>query len=447
MKHLRKASSILVISILILTSTHARIFREEGRPPEHVTGDHHIPILSTDPLTIVMSGYIINNLWWDTRQVFGFNDDYVLVFPEKKLLDPNCQDINAHGQVDIMPIESTIRFDILGPEIGGATSSGAIEATFFGQNQPSIGTFTLLQCYMQLDWPHVSFLAGQSYHPIGYPARFPQTVSYNYGTPIAQYAQVPQLRTTVHTDYGDLYAALMSEVNFPGVGPASFEGPSGPSTFYFRASMMPKMHLQLRAPISDHYLGMGVDFKRIVPRLVTQKCFKADESLLSGAMIMYFEFHRDSLGGTIKASVAQNATEYSLLGGYAVSSVDPVTDHRTYTNLTAATCFLDIQKRICNIEPGLFCGVLKNLGSSKNVIQSITNADGIVEPTIYGLGTDIDTLFRFSPRLRYYNGPLVVATEFEWTRAAFGQLNRTGQVINTCPVSNIRFVFAMYYYF
>ena len=66
---------------------------------------------------------------------------------------------------------------------------------------------------------------------------------------------------------------------------------------------------------------------------------------------------------------------------------------------------------------------------------------------MYGLGTNISTVFRASPRIRFYIKSLVLGAELEYTRANYGLPNQFGKPINTVPVSNTRLMVAAYYIF
>ena len=450
-----KTPLLVTIIILCLISFEKTNYAQEITPrplsrrlqaeKDNLNAPKH-PVITRLPITVTMSGYVSNNIFWNTYQIFGFQELDALASPKPKLIDPCGADIHAHGSINILPIESNIRFDFIGPDVGSAAATAAIETNFFGQEVISINQLTMLQAYIALDWANVSLLAGQSYHPIMFPALFPDPISYNKGMPIVPYAFAPQFRVTYHSSWGDIIFAALSEVNTPLIGLKGFDGPSGPSTMYFRNGIMPKLHLQWRAPLGNHFIGIGADIKRLVPRLVTNTGFKAEESLVSGAAITYFEFYGDRIKGAAKATLAQNGIDYSLTGGYAVSTINPDTDQRTYANLTIGSLCFDIE-RSGILEPGIFVGVLKNLGASKNIIQSIDTPGRPVETTIYGFNTDMDTLFRCAPRLRYYYEPLVVGTEIEITRAAFGTIDNQGEVINTKPTTNARFLLAVYYFF
>jgi hypothetical protein len=148
----------------------------------------------------------------------------------------------------------------------------------------------------------------------------------------------------------------------------------------------------------------------------------------------------------MKMIYGQNATDYYLLGGYAVKSVDPATDVRTYATLKNISFWSEfILKK--TIEPAVFVGVTQNLGAHQPIIQSITDPDGTVESTVYARNPNIDYVLRVSPRVRWYTGPVVIAGEFEFTRASYGTIACNGNVINGSAVNNCRLMLAAYYTF
>jgi hypothetical protein len=102
------------------------------------------PLRGSIPIRV--SGYVRHESFWDSRQVVGYRDDQYLLYPEKKLLDANCQDINAHGQFDMVAIQTRLHIDADGPKIGSTQSSAVIEADYI-INMP-IRTFSMRQLYI-----------------------------------------------------------------------------------------------------------------------------------------------------------------------------------------------------------------------------------------------------------------------------------------------------------
>ena len=404
----------------------------------------------TQPINLDISGYVKTDAFWDTRQTVSYQETNILLLPQKKTFDIYGDDVAAHGEYNIMPIETTVRiaFDI--PEINNIKISGAVEANYWGQPSytvdeqlieppnTSINLFLLQHGYLKLDWEDFSFLAGQTTHPIAYP--WPNTVAFNVGMPIAPFSLSPQLRFTYHSPIGDFILCANSELNWQTNGPGDY------ITEYIRNAILPNLHAHMRVNMNENNIfGFAADIKRIVPRLVTDNNVKANEHLWSGAVMAYFDLNFEPYSLIAKAIWAQNGVDYDLIGGYAVSSINPITDQRTYTNFNTISFFIDSQ-RAGTIEPGIYAGVLKNLGTTKNIIPSYTSPGGTTS-LVYGFAPNTDTAFRVSPRVRYHIEPVVLAAEVEYTRAAWGTLDNQGKVIHTDPTSVVRFEFGFYLYF
>ena len=124
-----------------------------------------------------------------------------------------------------------------------------------------------------------------------------------------------------------------------------------------------------------------------------------------------------------------NLTNYGLIGGYAVEkgSIDPVTDFQKYTTLRTLSGWSDWTITPTDFfETGWFIGAEKNCGSRKCIEHDVVVDDVVVERRIFGFGTDLDTVFRFSPRFRFKVKQITFALEIEYTRAAFGDSGAEG---------------------
>lgn len=388
--------------------------------------------------TMKISGYVKAEGIYDSRQDFTERDDHFLFFPLDKRFDVRGKDINSRGDFGEYAIQTRLRFEAFGPDIGCMQSRSYIEGDFFGTTNETIDAFRLRHGYLELESEHFDFLAGQTWHPMYLPVESPDTISFNTGTPINPYSRNPQFRILYHDDTWDILGAAMGFLNFRP------DGPLGPQNIYFRDAMMPNLHLQARYKwdCATNFVGTGVDVMRICPRLVSNLNYKEVNPFTAFSAIVYSRLSYDEhIILYSKFAYAQNANMWYMIGGYAVHSVDPLTDIRTYTPLRTISFWSELIFE-GTTEPALFIGFAKNLGAKKTIIQSI---DG--ENTVYGLGTDIKTLFRASPRIRWYIESFVVGAEIEYTRAAYGFLNQFGDVIDTHPVANTRFLFATYYIF
>jgi hypothetical protein len=404
-----------------------------------------IEIKQVHPITcgipVKFGGYIKHESFWDTRQVVGAREDQTLLFPEPKDPDIDCNDINAQGQFTSVALQTRMRFEIDGPEIGHATSKGVIEFDFFGR-EGIANIFRMRHAHIILDWEKAQILAGQAYHPLYVIGVDPRTISFNTGIPLDTFSRNPQFRVTyLPNDHVHLLFCASTQLDFP------TDGPIGSSSTYLRDSVIPMLDFRIDTYIGDHRIGAGVDFMRIQPRLKTNMNLKTRERLNNAIAILYADFKWDAIDTRTKLIYAQNATDHNMNGGYAVSCVDTTTDRREYASLNQFAIWNDTQiTKSKSVVPGWFIGVAKNLGANKPIIQSITDSEGAEETTIYGQGNDIDYVFRVSPRLEYKINNFTFAVEVEYTRAAYGTISCDGDVIDTCPVGNTRILASLFYY-
>ncbi len=390
------------------------------------------------PIRLEISGYVKGEAILDSRQDFTERSGQFLYFPLNKLPDVNGADINSRGDFGEYAIQTRIRFEGFGPDVGCMNSRSYIEGDFFGTTDLTVDSFRLRHAYLALESEHFDFLGGQTWHPMYFPVEAPNPVSFNTGTPIDPYSRNPQFRLMYHNDSLDILAAFIGWV-----GDRPF-GPLGPVDKYFRDSIMPDIHLHARVKWDNaqNFIGAGFDVMRIVPRLVSNLDYKEVNPFTSIAAIIYSRLAYDNhIILYTKFAYAQDAAIWDMIGGYAVHTEDPTTDIRTYTPLRTAAFWAELIFQ-GTVEPALFIGAAKNLGAKETIIENIGP-----EPTVYGIGTNINTVFRASPRIRWYIKSFVVSVELEYTRATYGTLNAFGKVENTMPVGNARFLFATYYIF
>ncbi len=400
-----------------------------------------------------VSGYVKFESYVDSRQVIGVATDQSLLFPEREDLDPRGIDKNGNGQTQIVALESRVRGDIIGPKVCGAHSHATIEGDFFSNSEEisleaDIRIDNLLRlrhAFLELDWEKVTLTFGQTWHPVFILDCYADTVSFNSGGPFDSFARMPQFRFTYHLPNVDLIASAASHVTgFFNNGPIGF------SEDYLRNALMPTLHGQIRAHTEHHFFGTGYDVKRIRPRLkgnpvgIEGDVFATSESLVCHAFLAYYAYNEHPIKIATKFIYAQNGVDFGMIGGYAVHKTDPNTDRRQYTNISTANIWIDMAFTAYScFEPGLFFGYTKNLGTGKTVETGITR-------NRFGLGVDIDQMFRIAPRCRWNYKNITFAAELEYTRAAFGTLTNQGskaKIKNSSWVGNTRALFATFYFF
>jgi hypothetical protein len=393
-----------------------------------------------DIFKIDLSGYIKYENYTDSRQIVSLRLGQFLFYPQAPNYDVLNNDTNSVSHFSMSVIQTRFRGEVTTcSDMWNGEPHGVFEADFFGFDR-AVTAFRIRHAYGEINWKQFSLLAGHTWDPLFVTECCPETVGYNTGVPIAAFNRSPQIRGTLHWDNVDILCAAITQFET-----TSF-GPDGPSSKYLRNSVIPNLHWQLRTKINTHRFGIGIDYKRLIPRLETDKGIKTTESISSMCALFYTKLNWDPVIFKMEMLYGQNTTDHLMLGGYAVKSVDPVTDFRKYATLKNISFWAEfiVQK---TVEPAVFIGVTQNLGAHQSIIQTITDPDGTVESTIYARDPHIDYVFRISPRVRWYIDPLVIAGEFEFTRASFGTIACNGNVINGHAVNNFRLMLAAYYEF
>lgn len=427
---------IIILNILIITTLNADRFSEMAEARNVLDRMQLQWAIKPYPTKIKIFGYVKNEGIFDTRQNFAIRDGQLLYFPLEKLPDVIGQDINGRGDFNEFAIQTRIDFEATGPDIGCFKSRCLIEGDFFGRTDPTINTFSLREGFLELTSENLDFLAGQTYHPICIPVESPDTISFNSGIPITPFALCPQFRFTYHTDSLEILGAA---IGFLGDRPFGF---AGGAAKVFRDSMMPDFFFSARFKLDElNYLGAGLDVMRIVPRLATLQNYKEVYAIAPVSAELFIRFQANDIATYSKVMYSQNAAVFELIGGIAVHTLDPLTDLRTWVPLQTVSWYVEFIKQ-GYLEPGLFLGIAKNLGATK---QIVTGSESLVN--LFGIGINIDTVFRVAPRVRWYIHSFILGVEYEYTRAAYGTPDDKGRIVNTVPVANNRFLFATYYIF
>ncbi len=115
------------------------------------------------------------------------------------------------------------------------------------------------------------------------------------------------------------------------------------------------------------------------------------------------------------------------------------TGEADYTPLTSTTFWGEIHTN-GKVQLGVFAGYFNSMGTK----------DEMSDPgnTIYGLGTDVSSLFRVSPRIIINSGKTRIAFEMEYTSVEHGNSFDANHIaISSTSASNLRALLAMYYFF
>jgi hypothetical protein len=384
---------------------------------------------------IKFSGFVKTDIIYDTRQSSasnGLREGHFYLFPDNILNDAAGNDLNANPSFHILNIQTRLRGDITGPDAFGAKTSGAIEAEFFGTNESDLNGFRLRHAYVKLDWKNISLLSGQYWHPLFPVESYPGTLSFNTGAPFVPFSRNPQLRLTGKLDQISLSLTAYSQRDF------TSPGPDGNSNKYIRNAVMPGLNFQIRVPVGKTITGYaGIDYKKLRPELKTSMNIETGSTVRSIIAFANLKIKTAPVNMSLMGTYGQNATDLMMIGGYVVSEITSVVnDFKAYTTLNSASFWFDLSTNGSKVSAGVFTGYTKNLGTS----------DGIAG-AVFGRGTNIDYLFRISPRLMITEGRFSFAGEIESTTAAYGTTGSDGRVTNTENVSNLRLLLSTIYRF
>ncbi|MCX6165222.1 MAG: hypothetical protein NTU73_10265, partial [Ignavibacteriae bacterium] len=155
--------------------------------------------------------------------------------------------------------------------------------------------------------------------------------------------------------------------------------------------------------------------------------------------IGFFNMKFKPLSIKLEGIFAQNAYDLVMLGGYGVKGVlDTATGIKEFTNLNTISFWADFQTTGEMVQFGLFSGYTKNMGSNDSI-----------NGTIYARGSNIDYVYRVSPRVVFISGKFNIALECEHTFAMYGIANgdKKGKVTSGYAMSNTRGLLAVIYNF
>ena len=395
---------------------------------------------------IKFSGFVKNDFFYDSRQTVSAREGHFLLWPAPEKPDEAGNDINAKTNFNFLAIQSRLKAAITGPDAFGAKTSAVIEADFFAQLNANINLLRLRHAYLKLNWEHLELLAGQTWNPLFVTDCFPGTVSFNTGTPLQSFARNPQIRATYNISGFKIIAAALAQRDY------ATWGMGGASSRFLRNSAVPDMQLQLHYGSESsnsglkYVFGAGIAFKTIVPRLESEmgpsnSIYKVNEKVQGLTAMGFAKITTKPVTIKFQARYGENITDLLAISGFAVKEVaNTTTGELSYTPLTNMTFWGEIHSNGEKIQFGLFGGITNSLGTKEAMSDPANN--------VYGLGTNIKSLWRISPRVIFNAGKVRIALEMEYTQALYGDgFDIHYRPSSTTTASNFRGLLAVYYFF
>lgn len=385
-----------------------------------------------DSFGVKFSGFVSSEAFFDTRQQVSAREGDVILYPTMENLDVNGDDINDKSNFNLLSIHSRLNAGITGPKAFGAKTSGALQFDFVGTGNSFINLIRMRHAFVKLSWEKTSVLFGQYWHPMFVTDCYAGIASWNVAVPISVLSRSPQIRIT-HNLSSNIFlmAAILSQRDF------SSTGPDGGSSKYLRNSGIPEVQAQLGFKNDKIAAGAVVGYKTLLPRLVTNTGYKTDETTGSYNLAGYFKMTTTPVTFKLMGYYGQNFYNYVMLGGYAESSVpDPVTAEVEYTNYKTSAFWTEVNTNGKTIQYGIFAGITNNLGTEDEIMGAT-----------YARGTNIDYVYRISPRVSWLASQVKVTVEALYTTAAYGLADNFGVIDESEDVSSLRILLSCMYKF
>ena len=197
----------------------------------------------------------------------------------------------------------------------------------------------------------------------------------------------------------------------------------------------------------------------MLPRLEKDAGYIAKNSLGGFTSNAFFRVNTEAFSLKLQGIFAQNSYDGLMIGGYAIREVtDIAKDYREYTPVNTLSAWADLHTNGKTFSAGLFAGLYKNMGSFEEYDTSIIDPGTFISGLygIYQRDSNIDYLYRISPRVIFNSGKFRIAAELEYTTAAYATIDETtglenmdknGKITDSEEVSNFRILLGVYYFF
>ena len=382
---------------------------------------------------IKFTGFVKSDIYFDSRQNVSAREGHFYLYPMNESLDVNGVDINGKSNFNMLSIQTRLKGAITGPDAFGAKTSAVIEGAFFGHTAPDINGFRLRHAFAKLTWDNTELLVGQFWHAMFITECFPGTVSFNTGAPFQPFARNPQIRFTQKFNEVKMVFTAMSQRDFTSTGPI------GASTSYLRNNVIPELNFTLQYSTkgedgNSFLAGIGADYISLLPSIESGAGLSVDETVNGFSTMAFMKFTTKDITVKFEGVLGQNTTHLTMLGGY-IGHVDSY-QFQEFAPIKTASMWTDIHSNGKKVQVGLFAGYTKNQGSDENNRNAF-----------FSRGSNIDYIYRFSPRINFNSGKMRFSGEIEYTTAAYGSVAEDSSVANSNEVSNLRLLIGVYYFF
>ncbi len=376
-------------------------------------------------------GRIRADLFYNSRANEETVDGLFYMYPKDLDCDADGKDLNATPQGDMYMLYTRMGVDIKGPKVGSAMTSAKIEMDFRGSGS-TFAVPRVRHAYIALSWPASQLLIGQTWHPM-FGEVSPSVLNLSTGAPFQPFNRSPQVRYRYFNNGWQLTATAIWQMQY------NSTGPNGKSHSYLKNSNIPELYAGVDYVREGWRLGAGTEFLSLKPRLSSEvdgRKYKVSERVNSVSAEAHIKYTAPNWTASAKTVYANNLAHLSMLGGYAVTDIDPRTGECKYKPFRHSMTWVNfIYGR--KWQPGVFLGYLKNLGTGKAVAGNT-----------YGVGLDVAQVMASNWQISYNVPSWRLGLEFSTSTAWYGSLDRAnGRITDTHHITNYRVLAVAMYIF
>lgn len=406
-----------------------------------------IPVVTlSKDVNVKFGGFMRAEYYVDSKEMVGALDDLFGFFPEKPVNDANGKDINNVVRHNFSTQATRFNALFTGPSVFNAKSSAFFEFDFTGGNSVNL---RYRHAYGQLSWAKTDVLFGKSWNPLA-AIHFPSVLGLHTAIPFRPFGRGDQVRVTYRlTDKISILGAALIQTEHRSIVDSIAKTD-------IRANPIPDMHLQLFHKTNNLMLGLLSEYKITRPATYTEGAgtpkpkYITKETVSSFSLGGIMDYKKDLFNAKASVLYGQNLSELHIAGGYATTSIDATTGHRTYSPSNSVSSWLNFtygKKWIA----GVFGGYHKNLGYHTPILAPTLDDNGVTikTPTLFGRWQNIDHIYRASTSLTYKIERWVFGAEVDYNVAAYGEVDysKKGKIKNAIETSNIRGVLSATFIF
>ena len=376
-------------------------------------------------------GYIHAEFFTDSRRMLSAREGNVPLYPGRVLEDPDGNDLNAVRSTTFSLLSSRLYAGISGPMLLGARSSALFEVDFLGTGPTTFNLVRIRHAFVRFNWENTELLAGQYWHPLFIVSCYPGVVMFGGAVPYHVLNRGPQLRLTHTAGPLTLAGMLVTQSDF------ASPGPDGTGSTYIRNSGIPEVFGQAIVQWPDFLAGGSLGYLSLRPRTTTGNGYLSAETMESFSGNLFIRVQIPAISVKVQTIYGQNMAHLVMLGGYGESDlIDPERQIYDFTGIRAWSAWTDLETRTQPFRAGLFAGYSRNLGSDKPITGSS-----------WARGSDIDRMFRISPRIQMVYGSTSFGLELLYDVAYYGKPDQQFGFEETTPAGNTRLLAAIRYGF